>query len=160
MPEKDSLTVKAYRSREFLGSHDARPLRILAEYLEPKSRFEHYKIDDTIVFFGSARIKPPAEAEAALEAARKDAGGEAGDELARFTIPVEQATYPYAPHLEGSFLLVNRLNDHAFYPGNFSRALVFNLDDADGNPRTLPIPGRARLVPIPVDIEAITLTSD
>lgn len=35
---------------------EARALRILAEYLEPKSRFEAEAVEDTIVFFGSARI--------------------------------------------------------------------------------------------------------
>jgi uncharacterized protein (TIGR00730 family) len=50
--------VKAYRNRGFLNSKEARALRILAEYLEPKSRFERHRIDDTIVFIGSARIKP------------------------------------------------------------------------------------------------------
>ena len=50
--------VKAYDNREFLNSKNARALRILAEYLEPKSRFEEHGIEDTIVFFGSARFKP------------------------------------------------------------------------------------------------------
>jgi uncharacterized protein (TIGR00730 family) len=49
--------AKAYREPSFINSRDARPLRILAEYLEPKSRFEHFGIEDTIVFFGSARFK-------------------------------------------------------------------------------------------------------
>jgi len=35
---------------------EARALRILAEYLEPKSRLEAEGVEDTIVFFGSARI--------------------------------------------------------------------------------------------------------
>ena len=50
--------VKAYDNPEFLNSKNARALRILAEYLEPKSRFEEHRIEDTIVFFGSARFKP------------------------------------------------------------------------------------------------------
>ena len=49
--------AKAYREPTFINSRDARPLRILAEYLEPKSRFEHYGLEDTIVFYGSARFK-------------------------------------------------------------------------------------------------------
>jgi uncharacterized protein (TIGR00730 family) len=49
--------VKAYDNREFLSSRNARALRILAEYLEPKSRFAEHGIEDTIVFFGSARFK-------------------------------------------------------------------------------------------------------
>ncbi len=49
--------TKAYSNPEFLNSKNARALRILAEYLEPKSRFEAHGIEDTIVFFGSARFK-------------------------------------------------------------------------------------------------------
>jgi uncharacterized protein (TIGR00730 family) len=48
----------AYKNETFLDSDDARPLRILAEYLEPKYRFEEQKVPGTVVFFGSARIKP------------------------------------------------------------------------------------------------------
>ncbi|MDH4190399.1 MAG: LOG family protein [Betaproteobacteria bacterium] len=69
--------VKAYRNPGFLNSKDARALRILAEYLEPRSRFEHHKVDDTIVFMGSARIKSREEALAAIERAQageRDAG--------------------------------------------------------------------------------------
>ncbi|NUN07550.1 MAG: TIGR00730 family Rossman fold protein [Ignavibacteriaceae bacterium] len=47
---------KAYSNPNFLNSPDARTLRILAEYLEPESRFNKYKIMDTVVFFGSARL--------------------------------------------------------------------------------------------------------
>jgi uncharacterized protein (TIGR00730 family) len=46
----------AYLNEAFLDSDDARPLRILSEYLEPLSHFRDQKIQDTIVFFGSARI--------------------------------------------------------------------------------------------------------
>src|SRR5512137_1744373 len=46
----------AYRDTEFLDSDEARPLRILAEYLEPLHAFRRQRIHDTIVFFGSARL--------------------------------------------------------------------------------------------------------
>src|SRR6202790_3968175 len=46
----------AYLNETFLESPDARGLRILSEYLEPRSHFRDEKIQDTIVFFGSARI--------------------------------------------------------------------------------------------------------
>lgn len=54
---KIQKTVKAYHNEEFLSSSDGRILRLLAEYLEPKARFKKHKIMDTIVFFGSARLK-------------------------------------------------------------------------------------------------------
>jgi uncharacterized protein (TIGR00730 family) len=53
-----SRTSLAYKDEEFLDSDDARPLRILAEYLGPLREFRDLKIQDTIVFFGSARIAP------------------------------------------------------------------------------------------------------
>ncbi len=49
--------IKASDDKEFINSKDARALRILAEYLEPRSRFDKHGVEDTIVFFGSARFK-------------------------------------------------------------------------------------------------------
>ncbi len=46
----------AYKNERFLDSDDARPLRILAEYLEPLHAFHREHVRDTIVFFGSARL--------------------------------------------------------------------------------------------------------
>lgn len=46
---------RAYRDADFIETSDARPLRILSEYLQPLSQFREQKIHDTIVFFGSAR---------------------------------------------------------------------------------------------------------
>jgi len=46
----------AYKNEAFLDSDDARPLRILAEYLDPLRAFRLKRVCDTVVFFGSARI--------------------------------------------------------------------------------------------------------
>ena len=46
----------AYKNESFLDSPDARELRILSEYLQPLTHFRDEKIQDTIVFFGSARL--------------------------------------------------------------------------------------------------------
>jgi len=47
----------AYQDEDFVTGPDGRPLRILSEYLEPLSHFRRQNIRDTIVFFGSARIR-------------------------------------------------------------------------------------------------------
>ncbi len=60
----------AYLYPEFLESAEARPLRILAEYLEPLRRFKDQKIQDTVVFFGSARVDSRERAERALRTLR------------------------------------------------------------------------------------------
>ena len=52
----------AYMDREFLESDEARPLRILAEYLEPLRRLKEQNIQDTVVFFGSARVHSRSDA--------------------------------------------------------------------------------------------------
>jgi uncharacterized protein (TIGR00730 family) len=46
----------AYKDEAFIESREARPLRILSEYLWPLAHLEEEKIQDTIVFFGSARL--------------------------------------------------------------------------------------------------------
>ena len=60
----------AYLDPEFLESEEARPIRILAEYLEPLRRFKEQKIQDTVVFFGSARVDSRERAERALRTLR------------------------------------------------------------------------------------------
>jgi uncharacterized protein (TIGR00730 family) len=47
----------AYEDPEFLRSEEGRPVRILAEYLQPLHAFRRHKVHDTIVFFGSARLR-------------------------------------------------------------------------------------------------------
>ncbi len=47
----------AYENEQFLDSPDGRVLRILSEYIEPLARFRREQIQDTVVFFGSARIR-------------------------------------------------------------------------------------------------------
>ena len=70
MVEKSSRrSIEAYRNENFLNSRDARALRILSEYLEPDSRFAHYRVEDTIVFMGSARIVSREQAEQEMAAA-------------------------------------------------------------------------------------------
>jgi uncharacterized protein (TIGR00730 family) len=87
----------AYLDREFLESDEARPLRILAEYLEPLRRFKAENVQDTVVFFGSARIHSREHAEQALERLQRRFGGRAGAEhevhLARGRKAVEWSRY-------------------------------------------------------------------
>jgi uncharacterized protein (TIGR00730 family) len=57
----------AYENAGFLNSADGRLIRIVAEYLEPLARFRREQIQDTVVFFGSARFRGREEADHALE---------------------------------------------------------------------------------------------
>ena len=57
IPTHSDRRPAAYQNQEFLNSPDARALRILAEYLEPLGHFRREKVRDTVVFFGSARLR-------------------------------------------------------------------------------------------------------
>jgi uncharacterized protein (TIGR00730 family) len=85
----------AYLDQSFLESDAARPLRILAEYLEPRRRFEAQNVQDTVVFFGSARIFSREHAEQALERLVRRFGSRdtAEEHLARGRKAVEWSRY-------------------------------------------------------------------
>src|SRR5574340_319460 len=65
-PSHNTEPSLAFESNRFMESGDARALRILAEYLEPQTRLRRARVDNTVVFFGSARLVPQEEAERAL----------------------------------------------------------------------------------------------
>src|SRR5437773_11074 len=87
----------AYLNPGFLDSAEARPIRILAEYLEPLQRFKEQKIQDTVVFFGSARVDSRDRSERALQVLRargeQEAHAEYEAELARGRRALEWARY-------------------------------------------------------------------
>jgi uncharacterized protein (TIGR00730 family) len=86
MHDKHRRSVRAYLNENFLHSRDARPLRILSEYLEPESRFARYRVDDTIVFMGSARLVSREQAEQELRSAQ-------GEDLERAKLRLEMSRY-------------------------------------------------------------------
>ncbi|HEV2176622.1 MAG TPA: LOG family protein [Terriglobia bacterium] len=66
----------AYRSERFVDSSEGRPLRILAEYLEPQTRLRRARVENTVVFFGSARLLPREIAEERVRAEERIHGGD------------------------------------------------------------------------------------
>jgi uncharacterized protein (TIGR00730 family) len=91
--------IKAYADDGFLNSKDARALRILAEYIYPLTRFEKHRVDDTIVFMGSARIKSREQAEQLV----REAEGGKGD-AAHAAMALKMSGY-----YEAARTLANRL---------------------------------------------------
>ncbi len=88
MTESRFRPIKAYKNESFIASADARPLRILAEYVEPQTRFRELRVRDTIVFFGSARFVSRETAEAEVAAARAGKG-----DLARALMHLKTSRY-------------------------------------------------------------------
>jgi uncharacterized protein (TIGR00730 family) len=73
----------AYENEPFLNSPDGRILRILSEYIEPISRFRREQIQDTVVFFGSARFQSLAVAKDKLSELEARGAQLSGHELER-----------------------------------------------------------------------------
>ena len=67
MPDEVGQAPLAYENAEFLNSPDGRMLRMMAEYQEPMARFRRERIQDTVVFFGSARFRALDVAHSELE---------------------------------------------------------------------------------------------
>jgi uncharacterized protein (TIGR00730 family) len=66
-PHQLDRAALAYENVPFLNSPDGRIIRIMAEYSEPLARFRRERIQDTVVFFGSARFRALDEANRELE---------------------------------------------------------------------------------------------
>jgi len=71
--KRDRMPEKAYKNLGFLNSPDAREIRVLCEFIEPRTRLRNHKVRDTVVFYGSARTKPRDEAQRLLRAAEQAA---------------------------------------------------------------------------------------
>ena len=88
----------AYENKRFLNSPDGRVLRILSEYAEPLSRFRREQIQDTVVFFGSARFHSLSEARHSLTVLEKPGSRQAAPpeeqmKLKRAHAAVDMARY-------------------------------------------------------------------
>jgi uncharacterized protein (TIGR00730 family) len=85
----------AYQNEPFLNSPDGRILRMLAEYSEPFARFRREQIQDTVVFFGSARFLSMENAESNLATIRHSdgKGSDFHAEMKRAHAAVEMAHY-------------------------------------------------------------------
>jgi hypothetical protein len=89
-PEHLATAPLAYENEDFLNSSDGRPFRILSEYAEPLARFRRERVQDTVVFFGSARIRSMEVAQAELQKIAKSGDAE---KIRRAETAVEMARY-------------------------------------------------------------------
>jgi uncharacterized protein (TIGR00730 family) len=93
MSEKLKSAPLAYENPTFLNSPDGRILRILSEYQEPLARFRREQIQDTVVFFGSARFQGGDAANKNLSAVENSDAKSQEDALKRARTAVDMARY-------------------------------------------------------------------
>src|SRR5436853_1313012 len=92
----EKIAPLAYENPDFLNSPDGRILRIMSEYVEPLARFRREQIQDTVVFFGSARFTNRRDAQKTLtgiEGEAKKQGSDQHNELKRALAAVDMARY-------------------------------------------------------------------
>src|SRR5713101_3686029 len=90
---KSKPSPLAYQNEPFLNSPDGRILRILAEYSEPVARFRREQIQDTVVFFGSARFQSRSEAQKALADLKRSGSVADPETVKRAMATVETSRY-------------------------------------------------------------------
>jgi len=98
----------AYENPAFLNSPDGRILRILAEYQEPLARFRREQIQDTVVFFGSARFQGQDDAAKALAALKQNHATTAATQIEK-DLKFAQAAVDMARYYEDARQLAHML---------------------------------------------------
>ena len=109
MPKKKQVE-KAYKNLEFLNSRDARTLRILAEYYEPQARLQRNSIADTVVFFGSARLKSEKDAKKEIRLLKETAKNKESKVYKR-KIEIAEKVLEMSRYYEDSVELSKRITD-------------------------------------------------
>src|ERR1700733_2442262 len=110
MVDKLKPAPLAYKNEPFLSSPDGRILRILAEYQEPLSRFRREQIQDTVVFFGSARFQRGEAAKKNLASVEKNEAKLAAAEHAA-SMKVATAAVDMARYYEDARRLAHMLTE-------------------------------------------------
>jgi uncharacterized protein (TIGR00730 family) len=99
----------AFTDTDFLLRESLRPVRMQLELLKPELVQQEQGIESTIVIFGSARVRPPEQALAALDAARR-AGDAAALKRAEMAASMSRY-YDEARRFAG--LVTERSREHA-----------------------------------------------
>jgi uncharacterized protein (TIGR00730 family) len=103
----------AYENKKFLDSPDARILRIMSEYAEPLARFRRERIQDTVVFFGSARFHSKHDAQRTLEVLAKPGSRERAPAAEQQKILQARAAVEMARYYEEARALAYKLTQWA-----------------------------------------------
>jgi uncharacterized protein (TIGR00730 family) len=112
-----------YKDPAFMESLPARPLRILAEYLDPMARLRLENIGDTIVMFGSARVQSRENALAHLHAVQAKAPKKRTPEW-RIKISAARSLVQMSRYYEDARELSHRITSWAMTLGSEPRRFV------------------------------------
>jgi uncharacterized protein (TIGR00730 family) len=113
MTDKDKVfrSPLAYENPRFLNGPDGRPLRIMAEYMEPLARFRREKVQDTVVFFGSARFADLEQAQSGLKLLEKPGSATPAPPEEQAKVKRARAAVDMARYYEDARKLAHMLTD-------------------------------------------------
>jgi uncharacterized protein (TIGR00730 family) len=115
----------AYENPRYLNGPDGRPLRIMAEYMEPLTRFRREKIQDTVVFFGSARFADLEQAQSGLQLLEKPGAAQLAPPEEQDKVKRARAAVDMAHYYEDARKLAHLLTDWTkTLPGKRHRFVV------------------------------------
>jgi uncharacterized protein (TIGR00730 family) len=115
----------AYENPRFLNGPDGRPLRIMAEYMEPLTRFRREKVQDTVVFFGSARFADLERAQSGLQLLEKPGSAQLAPPEEQEKVKRARAAVDMAHYYEDARKLAHLLTDWTkTIPGKRHRFVV------------------------------------
>jgi uncharacterized protein (TIGR00730 family) len=117
------MSKLAYQNRDFMESLGARPLRIVAEYLDPLGRLRRAKVGDTIVMFGSARIQSRDHATERLRHLERKSRGRRNGEW-RTKISAARYDLRMSDYYEQARELSRRITEWAMTLGDTPRRFV------------------------------------
>lgn len=113
----------AYEDQEFMESLGARPVRIMTEYLDPLYRLRREVIGDTIVMFGSARIRSRDSALAELHRVQRAAKGRRTGEW-RLKLQAARGDLAMSKYYEETRELSHKITSWAMTLGNTPKRFV------------------------------------
>ena len=127
MADKDKAfrSPLAYENPRYLNGPDGRPLRIMAEYMEPLARFRREKVQDTVVFFGSARFADLEKAQTGLKVLEKPGSVQVASDEEQEKVKRARAAVDMARYYEDARKLAHLLTDWTkTIPGKRHRFVV------------------------------------
>ena len=123
-PNHNLKPMLAYENHRFLQSADARSLRIAAEYLEPLSRLRRAGVQNTVVFFGSARILPREDALRQMHELTKKRNGKRGGTVSPAALQAARRALHMSRYYEDARQLARLITEWSLTFGNGPHFLV------------------------------------
>src|SRR4029078_961267 len=122
----------AYEKDNFLNGPDGRALRILSEHMEPLARFRHERVQDTVVFFGSARFRSKSAATKDLELLQKPGSVQPAPPAEQEKLKRAQAAMDMARYYEDARKLAHILTDWSMQLKSKRRRFVVTTGGGPG----------------------------